>query len=222
MPEELNGGEGVAVEEGARTEDDLILHLIAGDLQLGGPHGWPPAPTMTTPPHRRVEWGGAGRPARRWRASRRRGVGGSGRRRRWVRGGGGGRAPPLPLPRPLHLRAAVPRHIRRRRRLPRRRAARYPRLAATPQRRAAHRHRQRCPQLRPHAVLGRPPSAAAPRGRNDRPYLAFSRGPRPLAGRRLWPLLPLLPLLSGRRRRVTGRRRSRPLPPAPSNPPAGL
>lgn len=37
MPEELNGSEGEAVEEGARTEDDLILDLIAGGLPLGGP-----------------------------------------------------------------------------------------------------------------------------------------------------------------------------------------
>lgn len=37
VPEELNGSEGEAVEEGAQTEDDLILDLIAGGLPLGGP-----------------------------------------------------------------------------------------------------------------------------------------------------------------------------------------
>lgn len=45
MPEELDGGEagvsiqdggeGEAVEEGARAEQDLILHLVANALQLG-------------------------------------------------------------------------------------------------------------------------------------------------------------------------------------------
>ena len=45
MPEELDsgeagvavqdGGEGEAVEEGARAEHDLVLHLVAGALQLG-------------------------------------------------------------------------------------------------------------------------------------------------------------------------------------------
>lgn len=45
MPEELDGGEagvsiqdggeGEAIEEGARAEQDLILHLVASALQLG-------------------------------------------------------------------------------------------------------------------------------------------------------------------------------------------
>ena len=45
VPEELDsgeagvavqdGGEGEAVEEGARAEHDLVLHLVAGALQLG-------------------------------------------------------------------------------------------------------------------------------------------------------------------------------------------
>lgn len=47
VPEELDGGEagvavedggeGEAVEEGAGAEDDLVLHLVARALQLGGP-----------------------------------------------------------------------------------------------------------------------------------------------------------------------------------------
>ncbi len=32
-----DGGEGEAVEEGAGAEDDLVLHLVARALQLGGP-----------------------------------------------------------------------------------------------------------------------------------------------------------------------------------------
>uniref|UniRef100_A0A0D3FLW5 Uncharacterized protein n=1 Tax=Oryza barthii TaxID=65489 RepID=A0A0D3FLW5_9ORYZ len=64
------------------------------------------------------------------------------------------------------------------------------------------------PTTAPPCRAGRPPSAAAPRGRNGRPvspspiavdpHLTFSRRAHSLAGRRLWSLLPLLPLLPRR------------------------
>lgn len=86
--------------------------------------------------------------------------------------------------------------------------------------RAVRRRPRRLP-LRPHAVLSRPPSAAAP---TPHLLLIVARSPPPrLLLPPLWPWLPLLPLLPRHHRhRVASHRRAMSPPPSPPPPPGLL